>query len=195
MIPDPERPWPVMALVLPDGLDRSSAQRALGDALRPPTRRELGQWLAACAAITVSRARPEAEPKLVMFIYFERLSCYPARVVQHALLRLRWRFFPVIAELETACDRLSSDLRAAERLLRDGRLRRASERTGSPEAAEEPSQRRVSSEAARRILAEVYGGPPGAMEQPGASGWKPAGAAACAALEAEERRGEHAETT
>lgn len=147
---NPETGRHELVLVAPDGFDAAAAQRSLATAMAPPNKGQLAKWIATLAAITISRQRDELDQGLIMAIYAERLSAFPADVVEHVCLRERWKFFPAIAELEDRCEELSARRRTVARLLAEGRVR-CGEQPRQPERGEP-----LSAEARRRIMAEVW---------------------------------------
>ncbi|MFD1511193.1 hypothetical protein [Lacimonas salitolerans] len=169
---NPETGRHELVLVAPEGFDVATAQRSLAAAMAPPAKPQLAKWLATLSAITISRPRDELDAGLIMAIYSERLAAYPADVVEHVLLRERWKFFPAIAELEEACDALSSRRRAIASLLAQGRVR-----CGEPHHQPDRGPR-MSPEARQRIMAEVW---PEAAEQDARGPWRSAVAQTCEA--------------
>lgn len=147
---NPETGRHELVLVAPEGFDISAAQRSLAAAMAPPSKPQLAKWLAALSVITVNRQRDDLDTELIVAIYTERLSAFPADVVEHVLLRERWKFFPAIAELEEACDALSSRRRTIARLLAHGQVR-----CGEPERRPDRGPP-LTPEARLRIMAEVW---------------------------------------
>lgn len=147
---NPETGRHELVLVAPEDFDVATAQRSLAAAMAPPTKPQLAKWLAALSVITVSRQRDDLDIELIVTIYAERLSAYPADVVEHVLLRERWKFWPAIAELEEVCDALSSRRRTIARLLANGHVR-----CGEPERRPDRGPP-LTPEARLQIMAEVW---------------------------------------
>ncbi len=144
-----------VVLIAEEVFDAQRVNRALQQALRPATRAQLAQWLAALYAITISRARDDVDQGLVVAIYCDRLSAFPADIVEHVMLRERWKFFPTIAELEEAAEAHMGRRRLVAQLLEQGRIRHRHEIDAQRNA--EPPRELVTPEAHRRIMAEVFG--------------------------------------
>ncbi|MBC7138677.1 MAG: hypothetical protein H5U17_07985 [Defluviimonas sp.] len=147
---NPETGRHELMLVAPAGFDVRTARRSISAAMAPPDKPQLAKWLAALGAITISRQRDDLDIGLIMAIYAERLSEFPADVVEHVLLRERWKFFPAIAELEEACEALASRRRLVASLLADGRVR-----CGEPPRQPDRGAP-LTPDARRRIMAEIW---------------------------------------
>ena len=160
-------------LVAPPDFDVQRAQDQFEAAMAPASRAQLAKWLAALAAITISRQRDDLDHGLITTIYTERLSNFPADIVEHVLLRERWKFWPAIAELEDAAELLLSRRRAVARLLAEGRVR---ERTSEPP----PDRTPATAEARQRILQEVGLDASGNEND---KGWKPVSRASVSAAQ------------
>lgn len=148
---NPETGRPELTLVASEGFDQAAATRSLAAAMSPPDRAQLAKWLATLSAITASRPRDDLDVGLIMAIYTERLSAFPADVVEHVLLRERWKWFPPIADLEEACERFTSRRRTIAGLLAQGRVR-----YGQKPHQETDRGPAITPEARRRIMAEVW---------------------------------------
>lgn len=150
---NPDTGRPELTLVASVGFDLDAATRSLTAAMSPPDRAQLAKWLATLSAITASRSRDDLDAGLIMAIYSERLSAFPADVVEHVLLRERWRWFPPIADLEEACERHTSRRRTIAALLAQGRIRCGHKPQKVHQTDRGPA---ATKEARERIMAEVW---------------------------------------
>lgn len=129
-----------------DKFDRERALSVIEDALQPAPKAEIVRWLAALRAITAHRQVEDRDLQLAMAVFVERLSGYPGDVVQHVLLRERWKFWPALAEIEERCDALVAPRQRLAFYVRRGFF--------AAQPAETPQRELVTDEARRRILAE-----------------------------------------
>ena len=94
----------------PDDLTAFAAD--IGKLLAPAPIREIEGWLAELSVIVARRSQDEVDEAVRLTAYASRLSLYPADVVRHVLLVLRWKFWPTWDELAAVCDGLTSGRKA-----------------------------------------------------------------------------------
>lgn len=129
-----------------DDFDQERALAVIENTLQPAPKAEIVRWLAGLRAITAHRQIEDRDLQLAMTVFVERLSAYPADVVQHVLLRERWKFWPALAEVEERCDALVAPRQRLALYVRRGFF--------AAQPAETPPRELVTDEARRRILAE-----------------------------------------
>lgn len=79
---------------------------ALADVLKfmtPAPVRNIEEWIAELSVITAGRGKEGFDAELLLNAYSARLSEFPADVVNYALLKHSWKWFPTWAELELVC--------------------------------------------------------------------------------------------
>jgi hypothetical protein len=64
------------------------------------------QWLAELSVISAKRIDDDVSEELRLTAYARRLADYPADMVRHVLLDMRWKFFPTWAELGDKLDEM-----------------------------------------------------------------------------------------
>jgi hypothetical protein len=88
--------------------DRTALAVDLRRLLTPAPIREIEGWLAELSVIVARRPQEEVDEAVRLTAYSNRLAAYPADVARHALLGLRWKFWPTWDELAEVCDGLAS---------------------------------------------------------------------------------------
>lgn len=131
--------------------DVDRALDLIAAAMQPAQQRDVLAWLAGLRSITAHKQVADADMALATRLYVERLSIYPADVVQQVLLSERWKFWPALAELEERCDELVAPRERLARYVQQGYF--------TVPAPEVPPIKRVTDEARERILRECgFGG-------------------------------------
>jgi hypothetical protein len=74
--------------------------------MQPAPINAIEQWLAELSVITAKRIDDDVSEELRLTAYARRLADYPADMVRHVLLDMRWKFFPTWAELGDKLDEM-----------------------------------------------------------------------------------------
>jgi hypothetical protein len=122
--------------------------------LTPAPQEAIEQWLAELAVISAKRADDGFTEELRLTAYARRLAEYPADLVRHVLLEMRWKFFPTWHELAEHLDAMKArreyEIRAVQR-----RACRPAAEQYEQQTEKEPQMSEDEREARRQRMAEM----------------------------------------
>lgn len=133
------------------GVDIGRALKEVGQVVKaslvPASRGQIARWMTVLRSITAHRDMADLDENVMIHTWLNRLSAFPPDVVAHVLLKLRWQWWPTLAEVEEVCERHTRPRQLLERQL----FRACAVRW------EVPPRKIATPEARRWIMAEVFG--------------------------------------
>lgn len=123
--------------------------------LMPAPQDVIEQWLAELSVMVAKRADDDLSEELRLTAYAKRLQDYPADMVCHVLLGLRWKFWPTWFELAEMLDKMNVERSMIVRRLSTPWTERQPDQPTEPAAEPDPERRERTMKSARDLMAEM----------------------------------------
>lgn len=122
--------------------------------LTPAPQELIEQWLAELSVMVAKRADDDLSEELRLTAYAKRLQDYPADMVRHVLLGLRWKFWPTWFELADLLDKMNVERSMVVRRLSTPWAERRQEQAAEP-SEPDPEARERTMKSAQELIAEM----------------------------------------